>query len=215
MACKNCGIETESKRKKYCCNECIQLDRRKKLLNKPTKICPKCKEELPISNFETHLEKRPYTSYCKSCINLWSKERLLKLTPEEKAIRLEHRRNYQYTSYKSFFKSSLITIKSRAKIKNIPFDICLQDLLELAEKQNYKCAISGEPLSFKASSKNHANKKFTASVDRIIPELGYIKTNIQLLIFQVNWMKSNLSISELYDMCKKIITTLEEKHEKS
>ena len=55
--------------------------------------------------------------------------------------------------------------------------------------------------------------KNAASIDKIIPELGYTKGNIQIISMLANQMKSNATIKELLTFAKSIVST-EEKIEK-
>jgi hypothetical protein len=78
--------------------------------------------------------------------------------------------------------------KHRAKKKNIPFDITADDVI-IPEV----CPILGIPL--KAGDKIVCNTSPT--IDRIKPELGYVKGNIQVLSYRANMLKSNATIEEL------------------
>jgi len=51
------------------------------------------------------------------------------------------------------------------------------------------------------SGKNTQN----ASIDRIVPNLGYIKSNVRLVCNHVNMMRSNLEDKQLLEFCKAII----------
>ena len=46
---------------------------------------------------------------------------------------------------------------------------------------------------------------YNASIDRIVPSLGYIKSNVRLVCSQVNMMRSNLEDSEVINICEAII----------
>lgn len=78
--------------------------------------------------------------------------------------------------------------KERSVKFNLPFDIEVSDVLIPSH-----CEILGIPL-FKGSGKPTAN---SPSLDRINPKLGYTKTNIQVISFKANTMKSNASKEEL------------------
>lgn len=78
--------------------------------------------------------------------------------------------------------------KDRALKFNLPFDIEISDVVI----PKY-CKILGIPL-FKGSGGPTAN---SPSLDRIIPELGYIKENIQVISFKANTMKSNATKDEM------------------
>lgn len=77
------------------------------------------------------------------------------------------------------------------------------DLLDLLEKQNYKCALSGRPLTCKLNK----GTKFptNASVDRIIPGGPYTKDNIQLVCRALNSWRADLTVDEFRDWCKSVV----------
>ena len=70
------------------------------------------------------------------------------------------------------------------------------DLLEIIEKQNYRCALTGDPL-----------KPDTASVDHIQPcSRGgkNVKRNIQILHKSVNKIKGAFNNKEFIEWCRKV-----------
>ena len=78
--------------------------------------------------------------------------------------------------------------RDRAKRKNIPFDITAEDVI-IPET----CPVLGIELQIgeKVACYN------SPTLDRIKPELGYVKGNIQVLSFRANMLKSNATIEEL------------------
>lgn len=91
---------------------------------------------------------------------------------------------------KMFFRA-----KSRAKKAGISFNICKDDVL-IPEK----CPILDIPLiKFEGKS---GGKKNSPSLDRINPNLGYIKGNIMVISFLANQMKSHANIAELIKFSK-------------
>ena len=74
--------------------------------------------------------------------------------------------------------------KKRAKKAGIPFDMTLGDLLLLWEEQDGKCALTGWPLATAAKTK--LGNPYLLSIDRIVPEKGYVIGNVRLLCWMVN-----------------------------
>lgn len=89
-----------------------------------------------------------------------------------------------------------------AGYREILFDITVDDMMKLAEKQNFKCAMTGEDLIFVMNQKDRS--KSNASLDRIDSNKGYIIGNIQWVTKNVNLMKRELSVNDFLDICKKI-----------
>lgn len=81
--------------------------------------------------------------------------------------------------------------KQHAKVKNREFTIDIDDVLDCLYRQNNKCALSG--VSFSSTNR--------PSLDRIDSNLGYTKDNIQLLLKEVNIMKSNLPQDRFLSLC--------------
>lgn len=98
---------------------------------------------------------------------------------------------------------------SRGKMsyRNLKFDLDAEFLKNLWTAQNGECAISGIPMTYIHGSGKHTTN---ASIDRIDPLKGYTKDNVQLVCSQVNMMKSNMEMDELYMFCENIL-----KHKKN
>jgi len=95
-----------------------------------------------------------------------------------------------------------------AKKRNINFDISKNDLLELRNKQGWKCFYTWYNMEYwfihykpgKESDKTNRQ----VSCDRLDNNRGYEKGNIVLCCSIVNKMKNNLSQEEFYKICKNI-----------
>lgn len=79
-------------------------------------------------------------------------------------------------------------IKKAAEDANVPFDLTLDDLVIPKE-----CPIFHIPLTVGTGVRNHN----TPSVDRIIPRLGYVKGNVQIISWKANRMKNDGSFEDL------------------
>lgn len=85
--------------------------------------------------------------------------------------------------------------KKRAKLKNIYFDIEIQDIPPIPEI----CPILG--ITIKSNNTNSPLDS-SPSLDRIDNSLGYIKNNIQIISNRANRIKSNSTIEELEKIIK-------------
>ena len=103
------------------------------------------------------------------------------------------------------FIERLCGARTRAKIKNLYFDLTIEDLENIYRDQNGCCALSGIPMTY-AIGKGRVPTNI--SIDQIDPGKGYTRSNIQLVCMAVNQMKSDLCITELLVFCKGIINTL-------
>ena len=85
----------------------------------------------------------------------------------------------------------LSRIKGRATRKGLEFNLELEDVLGVTH-----CPVFGWELKRHQDGKKGAVFN-SPSVDRIIPELGYTKDNIQILSYKANTMKSDATPEEL------------------
>lgn len=105
------------------------------------------------------------------------------------------RKNVGYISGRFF---SLL--RCGAMARNLEFDLDMNFLNEMLIKQDFKCLLSGLPIEIALEAKT----KNTASVDRIDSNVGYIKTNVQFVHKDINYMKWVLSNEDFIKFCSKI-----------
>jgi len=87
----------------------------------------------------------------------------------------------------------LVSARSRAKRYNYPFDITIEDIV-IPEF----CPVLGIKLERNGGSCNYA----TPSLDKMIPELGYVKGNINVISWRANWIKQNATLEEITKLVK-------------
>lgn len=80
---------------------------------------------------------------------------------------------------------------ARLSRKKVGCDITLSDLLALLKEQKELCPLTGVQLT----GKRH--DPYAVSIDRIIPNLGYTKGNIQLVCTAINYAKGSNSLNEI------------------
>lgn len=93
--------------------------------------------------------------------------------------------------------------KQRARQKSLPFNIDESDI----DIPKF-CPILGIELCLT----NTAAKDNSPSLDRIIPELGYVKGNVQVISHLANCIKSNASIQHLVTFSKWVLREYTIKH---
>lgn len=79
--------------------------------------------------------------------------------------------------------------KKRAKQKNIPFDITEFDIA-----QPTHCPVLGIELVYNNKHKVAPN---SATLDRVIPSLGYVKGNVFVISYRANTLKNASSLEEV------------------
>ncbi len=84
----------------------------------------------------------------------------------------------------------LTAAKHRAKTRGLPFKITEDDIIVPDT-----CPVLGIPLQRNKKGKTHNGN--SPSLDRLIPEFGYVPGNVQVISMRANLIKSNASVSEL------------------
>ena len=100
---------------------------------------------------------------------------------------------------RSYFNS----LEKGAESRNLYFNITMEQIWDLFLKQNKKCAYSNRVINFCSSRKSSDG---TASLDRINPQIGYVKDNVQWVHKDINFMKQDMdeeyflkTIKEIYE----------------
>lgn len=91
--------------------------------------------------------------------------------------------------------------KQRNKRNKVPtiFTITPDYLYSVWMNQEGKCALTGTIMSLEK------NTPLTLSLDKVIPEKGYIEGNVQWLCWAVNRAKGDLNTIDFYSLCKAVI----------
>jgi transposase-like protein len=164
------------------------------------KTCRKCGETKELLDFVKNKQsKGGYTYTCKSCEKEWKQEYYSEnkthITNRNKEYRVVNGMWYNKSiEHRLRYVSQLGVI--RAKKKNIEWNLSLEFLLLLWEKQQFMCAYSGVPLTFED---NHPH---TVSLDRLDSSKGYTEDNVQYVCTIVNYIKQRFDENHFFDYCK-------------
>jgi hypothetical protein len=82
--------------------------------------------------------------------------------------------------------------RSRAKKGNYPFSIEQEDVKELVINLDY-CPVLGIKINWEANKLEDNSP----TLDKIVPELGYIKGNIAIISAKANRIKNNATVDEI------------------
>jgi hypothetical protein len=175
-----------------------------------TKICGMCKQDLPLDVFPT-TGKNSYKN--SRLVNLPTHESRCRPCKAEyaRAWRKQAATNYRGTGKMksipeddrllvSAISERLTQAKERAKkYAQIEPDVDRDYLYQLYKDQDGKCSLSGVMLKVEKQSVT------CLSLDKIKPEQGYIKGNVQWVAWAVNRAKGDMDEAVFIDMCRQIL----------
>ena len=154
---------------------------RKQLKKQGKNQCKDCKEIKPLIEFKID------RATCKSCDCAKTNARYHSIAPEEKARRKSIRDKIRISNpAHDMWKGA----KQRARENNLPFEITEADIVvpEL-------CPVLGIKMQIGIGTNSRSDN--SPSLDKIIPNRGYVKDNIQVISYRANRFKSNASLEEL------------------
>jgi hypothetical protein len=188
------------------CNSNIHRERRNAHANHKcspimnnNKKCYKCAEWKDLSFFNKSY-KLPggVSKICRECYN---KEDSVIKCQKSRSMRFKHA--IENGDVEFYIKRRIGTVKSRAIKNNINFNLDVDYLIDLWNKQNGKCFYSGIPMN--NSMKQDGFQSWDGpSLDRIEPENGYVKGNVVWCIFGINSFKGSLGLKSFEDMVRSI-----------
>jgi hypothetical protein len=197
------------------CNKCkLEFDETLfvKLTGTYFKLCVKCREIARIHNNKRKEKKssqaKEYYQQYKDEIKNKNKEYREK---NREKLNIYDRSPERRLSNKIWLKQKrqedpcrfiFYSAKHRSQKTNILFDLTYQDIIDAYPKDNL-CPILGIHLVVNEGK----TKDNSPSLDRIIPEHGYVKKNIVIISYRANRIKNNATVEELI----KIINFLEGK----
>lgn len=92
---------------------------------------------------------------------------------------------------RAWAKTACKNARRRAELRGLPFDLAADELM-----CPDKCPALGVSLSYDMG-KGRGGRWFSPSLDRVIPERGYVKGNVRVISKKANTIKSNASADEL------------------
>ena len=161
------------------------------------KKCSVCFEEKEISNFDKYSKNFSYgdghKGFCKDCRRKRARKSYNKNKEYRRACARKGGKSWTPEKPRKRGPNRMCTqcMKSARNI-GVPFSLTPEDIV-IPEK----CPVLDIPLEF---SKDRKRKDNTPSVDRLIPELGYVSENIRVISWKANQLKNDMSLEQ----CKKM-----------
>lgn len=116
--------------------------------------------------------------------------------------RTKYRREWAKSGFKGHASSLCKALKARAKQRKLEFNLTSPYLQALIIKQNFRCALTGDPIKLKDG---------TTSVDRIKSKKGYIRGNVRFTTHQANSAKFTGTDVQFLRFCRKVVAYAETK----
>ena len=141
------------------------------------KLCTKCKIKKKNSEFSfCGNSKDKLQAYCKSCTAIYNND-------------------YRATK-EGYVNHALLSSKTRAKNKKVKFNLDIEYLQSIATD---RCPVFDVELIYASSNKGKGYPNpYAAALDRVIPELGYVKGNVVFISNWANSIKSDATEVQLY-----------------
>jgi dUTP pyrophosphatase len=194
LTCEYCGKEFKrqcSKRvdKFYTCSRKCRgmLERRR--IEVPCKVCGK----LVSYKKSKYIETKNHTC-SPGCL---SKIRRIKFSGNNNPLWKEKN---EVNKLEKFMRLKANAYKSRAKKKQIDFDLTYEFLVDLYNKQNKKCYYSGLELSL-----DNTHGYNIISLDRVDSTKGYTKDNVVFCLNCINLFKNQYEMSDIEKVFRAII----------
>ena len=88
----------------------------------------------------------------------------------------------------------------RAKKRSIPFDLTVEWVT--AELHRGHCALSGLPFDLRLDPESRA---YSPSIDKMIPELGYVQSNCRLVLNSLNSLRGRMTDAALLCLASALV----------
>lgn len=178
-------------------------------------LCKECKRKMdreyhkkvmedPLRHAEENKKRKEWKANNKEKVKAsWTEYNSRPEVKQRKQEWQENNTTKGVISEEKYKKEMLRHAKNRANDKNLPFNITLEDLV-IPER----CPILDTPLLWQDSHK-WTNPENVPSLDKIVPEKGYVKGNICVISMKANTMKQDATKEQLLTFAKNIGKYLE------
>jgi len=166
--------------------------------------CKDCNQHFPSEKMIKDKNKASgHRNLCKVCNNKRNRKRR-----EDDVTGSTEAYNRRMRKFRSTMKGAIlqrcISAKMRAEKTGLPFDLDVEYLRDLYEKQQGLCAYTGEVMQVQAPKSEP--KWPVLSLDKIDPEKGYVKGNVQFVTMRVNTMKNDMTHEQFVKRMQHILT---------
>ena len=161
-----------------------------------------CRRNLPYKKAKTAVSPNYVTAdeiRCRYCEQVKNEKMFRKIKRGYSSICLEcsigKKHEKASETIDKALQRAVIRLRFRAKKRKLPFNVDLEYLLKLWENQEGLCFYTNEEMMWKVGEKKLM--PLTMTVDKIIPENGYVEGNIVFCTNKANHTKSFLTLAEV------------------
>ena len=156
-----------------------------------TKVCTVCGEDKPLDQYRRYTGRgrfgvRPLCKICQRAYEKKWRSNSKEYRKKQRETRAEKAKVYS-REYRAENRAKYLIAECRRRCskKGIPFDLDLHQQKIQSRIENGVCEVSGIALRLTTSKGRPFN---TPSIDRIVPDKGYVYSNIRITAFAVNAM---------------------------
>lgn len=153
-----------------------------------TKKCNECDQDKPFSEFSKGRDANGLYYICKQCQTERSQQRYRLKDPLTRWV-----------------DTTTADVRGRAKRRGIKYTLTKEFLRSLYTNQHSKCVYCTNEFDLNGTQHDH---KRSPSVDRLIPEHGYVEDNIVLCCHRCNTIKNDATLEELRLLTESLATLL-------
>jgi hypothetical protein len=168
------------------------------------RICTQCKKEKSVKDFEKDSRYRDnLRRKCRECRNLQRRESYSRRFPKGKRRPRNWAKEAEYAKGKRrrhIAKYLIQSAKRRASAKSLPFDLDMYEEEVIARVKPMRCELSGIQLKMADGQRDFDS----ISMDRIVPEKGYVITNIRFVCWAINAAAGHWGLSRMMEIMDKI-----------
>lgn len=185
------------------CLECLKVlmerpGRREESRVRATQWYEQNKERASVRAKEYRSRKKRELSESGAKYRAANKERITQIQANYRAAKKDElqrkgREAYSIIGGTRWVKMSFRVAKKRALERGLPFDD--QAVLECLQNPPSHCPIFG--IEFRVGSENQMRWDASATLDRIRPNLGYVRGNIAVISWRANRIKSDAAVFDL------------------
>ena len=148
-------------------------------------ICPKCNKQFfkPKNEYDRRIKLNRKVFCGRSCAGTYNLRNFADKVNKNPPKNFREKNPFLY-----YFRN--------CKARDFMIDIDVEYLKSLWEKQKGICPYTGLELKLNCHQFRHKDKRYVASLDRIDPNKGYIKGNVQFISLAINLMKNTMSHEE-------------------